>query len=249
MRCGRADRWSRPSTPAGRRARRTILAADAVNLLAAAVLYILAASNVRGFAFTLGVTTLIDLVVVFLFTHPLVSILAHTEFFGGGHRWSGLDPERLGAKSRYAGAGRFASPVRRGQGGQGMVNFAQFGNDLYTGKRSIDFIGRQKALVLHLGASSSRWPSSGSSPGASTSVSSSGAVRSSGSPASRTPATTKTRPRARLPKLASAATFWPASSAAARFAFRPRPRASVTRPPRSPWPRRSGSSRRRCRRH
>ena len=97
-----------------RRARRTILAADAVNMLAAAVLFILAASNVRGFAFTLGVTTLIDLVVVFLFTHPLVSILAHTEFFGGGHRWSGLDPERLGAKSRYAGAGRFASPVRAG---------------------------------------------------------------------------------------------------------------------------------------
>ena len=54
-------------------------AADAVNLLAAIVLYVLAASNVRGFAFTLGVTTLIDLAVVFLFTHPLVAILAHTK--------------------------------------------------------------------------------------------------------------------------------------------------------------------------
>ncbi|HOA00958.1 MAG TPA: protein translocase subunit SecD [Dermatophilaceae bacterium] len=99
-----------------RRARRTILAADGVNLLAATVLYLLAASNVRGFAFTLGVTTLIDLAVVFLFTHPLVSILAHTKFFGGGHPWSGLDPERLGAKTtqpRYAGAGRFTgTPVR-----------------------------------------------------------------------------------------------------------------------------------------
>jgi preprotein translocase subunit SecD len=94
-----------------KRAKRTILAADAVNLLAAAVLFILAASNVRGFAFTLGVTTLIDLAVVFLFTHPVVSILAHTEFFGGGHRWSGLDPERLGAKVRYAGAGRFTGPA------------------------------------------------------------------------------------------------------------------------------------------
>ncbi|MEP6650464.1 MAG: protein translocase subunit SecD, partial [Lapillicoccus sp.] len=92
------------------RARRTILAADAVNFLAAAVLYFLAASNVRGFAFTLGVTTLIDLAVVFLFTHPVVAMLAHTTFFGGGHKWSGLDPERLGAKTRYVGRGRFSGP-------------------------------------------------------------------------------------------------------------------------------------------
>jgi preprotein translocase subunit SecD len=92
------------------RARRTILAADAVNFLAAAVLYFLAASNVRGFAFTLGVTTLIDLAVVMLFTHPVVAILAHTKFFGGGHKWSGLDPDRLGAKTRYVGRGRFSGP-------------------------------------------------------------------------------------------------------------------------------------------
>ena len=92
------------------RARRTILAADAVNFLAAAVLYFLAASNVRGFAFTLGVTTLIDLAVVFLFTHPMVAMLAHTKFFGSGHKWSGLDPERLGAKTRYVGRGRFVRP-------------------------------------------------------------------------------------------------------------------------------------------
>ena len=93
------------------RAKRTILAADAVNLLAAVVLYLLAASNVRGFAFTLGVTTLIDLFVVIMFTHPLVTVLAHTRFFGGGHPWSGLDPERLGAKIRYAGRGRFSGPM------------------------------------------------------------------------------------------------------------------------------------------
>jgi preprotein translocase subunit SecD len=88
------------------RARRTILAADGVNVLAASILYLLASSNVRGFAFTLGLTTIIDLVVVMLFTHPMVALLAGTEFFGGGHRWSGLDPERLGAKIRYAGRGR-----------------------------------------------------------------------------------------------------------------------------------------------
>jgi preprotein translocase subunit SecD len=79
------------------RARRTILAADFVSFLAALVLYLLSVGGVRGFAFTLGLTTLIDIVVVFLFTHPLVRILAGTKFFGQGHRFSGLDPERLGA--------------------------------------------------------------------------------------------------------------------------------------------------------
>ena len=94
-----------------RRARRTILAADGVNFLAAVVLYLLAASNVRGFAFTLGLTTIIDLLIVVMFTHPLVALLAGTKFFGGGHRWSGLDPERLGAKTiRYAGRGRVSMP-------------------------------------------------------------------------------------------------------------------------------------------
>jgi preprotein translocase subunit SecD len=94
-----------------RRARRTILAADGVNFLAAVVLYLLASSNVRGFAFTLGLTTIIDLLIVVMFTHPLVALLSGTKFFGGGHRWSGLDPERLGAKTvRYAGRGRVAVP-------------------------------------------------------------------------------------------------------------------------------------------
>jgi len=94
-----------------RRAKRTIMAADGVNFLAALVLYFLASSNVRGFAFTLGLTTLIDILVVFMFTHPLMGILAETKFFGGGHKWSGLSPERLGATptTRYVGRGRFAT--------------------------------------------------------------------------------------------------------------------------------------------
>ena len=50
----------------------------------------------RGFAFTLGLTTIIDLVVVFLFTKPMMTLLARTKFFGKGNKWSGLDPERLG---------------------------------------------------------------------------------------------------------------------------------------------------------
>ncbi len=80
-----------------RRARRTILAADAINFLAAIVLYVLAAGGVRGFAFTLGLATVIDVIVVMLFTHPLLTILARTKFFGQGHRLSGLDRRRLGA--------------------------------------------------------------------------------------------------------------------------------------------------------
>jgi len=78
------------------RARRTILAADAVTFIAAIVLYIFAVSDVKGFAFALGLTTLIDVAVVFLFTKPLLSLLARTEFFGRGHRLSGLDPHHLG---------------------------------------------------------------------------------------------------------------------------------------------------------
>ncbi|RJL34587.1 protein translocase subunit SecD [Bailinhaonella thermotolerans] len=78
------------------RAKRTILVAGAVNFLAAAVLYFLAVGGVKGFAFTLGLTTLIDVVVVFLFTKPVVTLLARMKFFNGGHPLSGLDPDRLG---------------------------------------------------------------------------------------------------------------------------------------------------------
>ncbi|WP_083941880.1 protein translocase subunit SecD [Sanguibacter suarezii] len=89
------------------RARRTILASDGVNFLAAVVLYFLAVGGVRGFAFTLGLTTIVDVVVVFFFTHPLMKLLAKTKFFGEGHPASGLDPHRLGATSvRYGGRGR-----------------------------------------------------------------------------------------------------------------------------------------------
>lgn len=89
------------------RARRTILASDTVSFLAAVVLYFLAVGGVRGFAFTLGLTTLVDLLVVILFTHPLVALLAKTKFFASGHRLSGLDPRALGgAAPRYVGRGK-----------------------------------------------------------------------------------------------------------------------------------------------
>ncbi|WP_300389069.1 protein translocase subunit SecD [uncultured Nocardioides sp.] len=79
-----------------KRARNTCLAADAVSLLAAVVLYVFAAGVVKGFAFALGLTTIIDLVVFFWFTHPMVSWLAKYRFFNKGHRLSGLSPETLG---------------------------------------------------------------------------------------------------------------------------------------------------------
>jgi preprotein translocase subunit SecD len=92
----------RPAVEAGwKRARRTILVSDTVSFLAALLLYHFAVSDVQGFAYTLGLTTLIDVIVVFLFTKPMVTILAGTKFFSSGNKWSGLDPERLGAKTRW----------------------------------------------------------------------------------------------------------------------------------------------------
>ena len=78
------------------RARNTCLAADTVSLSAAVVLYIFAIDDVRGFAFTLGLCTLVDLVVFFWFTKPMVSWLGTHRFFNQGHRLSGLSAETLG---------------------------------------------------------------------------------------------------------------------------------------------------------
>jgi preprotein translocase subunit SecD len=79
------------------RARATCLAADTVSLLAAVVLYIFSIGVVKGFAFALGISTVIDLVVFFLFTKPMVSWLATFPFFYNGHKLSGLSPDQVGA--------------------------------------------------------------------------------------------------------------------------------------------------------
>ena len=81
------------------RARRTLLAADFVTLLAAVVLYFLSVGSVRGFAFTLGLTTVLDIVMAFWFTRPLTVLLGRTKWMQSGSKWTGLDPERLGAMS------------------------------------------------------------------------------------------------------------------------------------------------------
>ncbi|ROR45488.1 protein translocase subunit SecD [Kitasatospora cineracea] len=88
------------------RARRTILVSDFVSFLCAAVLYLVSVGKVQGFAFTLGLTTLLDVVVIFLFTKPLISLLARTKFFASGHPMSGLDPKRLGARPPIRGSRR-----------------------------------------------------------------------------------------------------------------------------------------------
>jgi preprotein translocase subunit SecD len=80
------------------RARRTILVSDFVSFLSAAVLFVVSVGKVQGFAFTLGLTTLLDVAVVFLFTKPLMTILARKKFYADGHPWSGLDPKALGVQ-------------------------------------------------------------------------------------------------------------------------------------------------------
>ena len=78
------------------KARHTILVADAVSIIAAVLLYFFAVGGVRGFAFTLGLTTLVDLFVVFIFTKPLMTIMARLSFFNSGHRFSGVSDKSSG---------------------------------------------------------------------------------------------------------------------------------------------------------
>jgi len=100
-----------------KRALRTIYAAKGVTLLSAIVLYVVAVGNVRGFAFTLGITVVIDVLVVVLFTHPMLQLLATTRFFSSGHPLSGLDPQALGAV--YRGRAEFRMPTEARRGGAG----------------------------------------------------------------------------------------------------------------------------------
>jgi preprotein translocase subunit SecD len=81
------------------RARRTILAADFVSLLSAAILYYLSVGSVRGFAFTLGLITFVDIAVAFMFTRPLVTRLGNSKWMNSGSAWTGVSPTRLGVKA------------------------------------------------------------------------------------------------------------------------------------------------------
>ena len=202
-----------------RRAIRTILASDAVNFLAAAVLYVLAVGDVRGFALTLGLTTLVDVVTVTLFTHPCCSLSraarsSPTATGSPGSTRARSAPSTAGAgqlpRARPAGgpavlrsrgeaarrqtiAERKAAELRdqhrhdrHDPGGPGlMASFTRFGNDLYSGARSIDFIGHRR--VFYLIAASRSWCRSWcrSSAADTTSASSSPAARSTRCPERR----------------------------------------------------------------
>ncbi|TPX05652.1 protein translocase subunit SecD, partial [Schumannella luteola] len=96
-----------------KRALRTVLAAKSVNLLSAIILFVLAVGSVRGFALTLGVTTVIDVIIVILFTHPVLQLLASTKFFSSGHPATGLDPTALGAVYRGRAEFRISKDARR----------------------------------------------------------------------------------------------------------------------------------------
>jgi preprotein translocase subunit SecD len=108
----REGRSFRAAVPRGwLRARRTILSADGVSFLASAVLYLLAIGDVKGFAFTLGMSTILDLVVVFLVTHPLVALAASSRLFSSP-TWSGLGAvARIGARRSLKAA--TATPIGR----------------------------------------------------------------------------------------------------------------------------------------
>ncbi|MFC4504532.1 MULTISPECIES: protein translocase subunit SecD [Streptomyces] len=108
----REGRTLRPAVErAWPRARRTILVSDFVSFLAAAVLFIVTVGKVQGFAFTLGLTTVLDVVVVFFFTKPLMTLIARRKFFSDGHKWSGLDPKGLGAQPPLRRTRRTSAPV------------------------------------------------------------------------------------------------------------------------------------------
>jgi preprotein translocase subunit SecD len=87
-----------------KRAKVTRLAAQVVSLLSAAVLYIFATGVVKGFGFALGLSTLVDLAILFWFTKPMMSWLARFTFFNSGHRLSGLSRETLGMDAAPAGS-------------------------------------------------------------------------------------------------------------------------------------------------
>ena len=103
------------------RAIRTILASDAVSLLAAVVLFSLTVGSVKGFAFTLGLTTLVDLAVVVLFTHPILQVLAQRKFFSSGHKWSGFDSKAIGG-AMYLGRGKFSVSDRVSEAKRGKAS-------------------------------------------------------------------------------------------------------------------------------
>ena len=120
------------------KAKRTIWVADAVSLIAALVLYFGTTGNVRGFAFTLGLTTIIDLVIVYFFTRPALVLLAKLDFFSKGHPFSGLSQKSIGTVVDSAKRRRF--------------DFDAIGGKLFRGETSLNIVAKPKRWYVFSGA-------------------------------------------------------------------------------------------------
>jgi len=120
------------------KAKRTILVADSVSLIAAFVLYFGTTGNVKGFAFTLGLTTFIDLFIVYFFTRPILTLLAKLNFFANGHPLSGLSQTSIGSVSDASKKTRF--------------NFSGLGGKLFTGEKSFSIVTKPKPWYIFSGA-------------------------------------------------------------------------------------------------
>ena len=119
------------------KARRTILVADAVSLIAAFVLYFGTTGNVKGFAFTLGLTTFIDLFIVYFFTRPALTLLSHLPFFANGHPLSGLSQASIGTVVESSKKKRF--------------NFSGIGGRLFRGDKSFNIVSKPKPWYVFSG--------------------------------------------------------------------------------------------------
>ena len=140
------------------RAKRTIYISKSINILAAVVLYILADATVKGFAFTLGLTTVIDVFIFVIFTHPVMQLLVRTRFFGNGHPLSGLDPQALGAVYRSRSQFREVATASAGRGARNARSRGE-------ADRRQTIAERKRAEALAREASSSGRPGSASGEG------------------------------------------------------------------------------------
>ena len=155
-RSGRAGGCARRSRAAGPAPGGRSLPPTPISLLAAVVLYALSVGNVRGFAYMLGLSTVIDIVVVFLFTKPVVTLLARTRFFGerpsavraesgpAGCPPGTLAVQPAGPASRRRRRGPFVS----GRGGLSVSRIGTLGHQMYTGELSYDFVGRWRRGIV-----------------------------------------------------------------------------------------------------
>ena len=126
------------------RARRTILVSDFVSFLAAAVLFIVTVGKVQGFAFTLGLTTVLDVVVVFLFTKPLMTILARKQVLRGAATRGPASTRSAWAPSRRCAAPVAAVRAPSTRRRREMSKLGTLGARLHRGEIGYDFVGKRK---------------------------------------------------------------------------------------------------------